>query len=80
MSLTVSPFGTRPATMIGASAIARDITEQNRDIEQLRDSEARLRSIVESAVDGIIVIDAAGIDRGVQPGRRAPVRLYAPPR
>ena len=31
-------------------------------------SEARLRSVVESAVDGIIVIDAARDRRGVQPG------------
>jgi len=38
------------------------------EIERLRESEARLRSIVESAVDGIIVIDARGRIEAFNPG------------
>jgi two-component system sensor kinase FixL len=61
VSLTISPLRNEAGEIIGASTIARDITQQNSAVAQLRNSEARLRSVVESAVDGIIVIDAAGI-------------------
>jgi two-component system sensor kinase FixL len=42
------------------TGILHDLTEQVRLHEQLRSSEAHWRSIVESAVDGIVVIDARG--------------------
>jgi two-component system sensor kinase FixL len=61
VSLTISPLRNEAGEIMGASTIARDITQRNSDFTQLRNSEARLRSVVESAVDGIIVIDAAGI-------------------
>ena len=58
VALSISPILDQGGHIIGASAIARDITQQKRDNEKLRDSEARLRSILESAVDGIVVIDS----------------------
>jgi len=61
VSLTISPLRNEAGEIMGASTIARDITQRNSDLAQLKTSEARLRSVVESAVDGIIVIDAAGI-------------------
>jgi two-component system sensor kinase FixL len=60
VSLTISPIRDAAGSIIGASAIGRDVTARKRDLVDLGDSEARLRSIVESAVDGIIVIDARG--------------------
>jgi two-component system, LuxR family, sensor kinase FixL len=60
VSLTVSPVRDVSGAVIGAMAVARDITERNRDIEKLRENEARLRSIVDAAVDAIILIDARG--------------------
>ncbi len=42
------------------TGILHDLSERVRLEERLRASEARWRSIVESAVDGIVVIDAAG--------------------
>jgi PAS domain S-box-containing protein len=43
-----------------STGILHDLTERVRLDERLRSSEAHWRSIVESAVDGIIVIDARG--------------------
>jgi len=68
VSLKLSPIRNASGTVIGALAVARDITERNRDVEKLRESEARLRSIVDSAVDAIILIDARGHIESFNPG------------
>jgi two-component system sensor kinase FixL len=60
VALSISPILDEAGRIVGASAIGRDITEHRKDVKNLRDSEARLRSILESAVDGIIVIDSHG--------------------
>ena len=60
VALSISPIRDAMGHLVGASTIARDITERNRELQALKDSEARLRSILESAVDGIVVIDARG--------------------
>ncbi|MEO8259881.1 MAG: PAS domain S-box protein [Acidobacteriota bacterium] len=60
VALSISPIRDASGTIVGASAIAREITERRREVQALKDSEARLRSVLESAVDGIVVIDAQG--------------------
>jgi two-component system sensor kinase FixL len=60
ISLTVSPIEDSAGLIVGASTIARDITERKRIEQALSSSEARWRAIIESAVDGIVVIDARG--------------------
>ena len=60
VSLTVSPIVDATGRVVGASAIARDITEAKRVEAALRASEERYRSIIDSAVDAIIVIDRRG--------------------
>ncbi len=60
VSLAVSPIKGADGRIVGASAIAREITARKESERALRSSEARLRSVVESAVDAIIVIDARG--------------------
>ena len=60
VSLTVSPIKNATGHVVGASAMARDITARKRADLALRTSEARWRSIVDSAVDGIVVIDVHG--------------------
>jgi two-component system sensor kinase FixL len=68
VSLSISPVKDAAGHVVGASTIARDITAKKRDIRRLRESEARLRSIVEAAVDGIIVIDVHGVVEAFNPG------------
>jgi two-component system sensor kinase FixL len=68
VSLSISPVRDAAGSIIGASTIARDITARKRDVRMLKESEARLRSIVDAAVDGIIVIDARGMIEAFNPG------------
>lgn len=67
VSLTVSPIRDARGDIIGASAIARDMTEHKRLAEALRESEDRHRTIVDTAVDGIITIDDRGLVESLNP-------------
>jgi two-component system, LuxR family, sensor kinase FixL len=60
VALTLAPLHGAPGQVIGVVATARDVGAQRRAERALRSSEARWRAIVETAVDGIIVIDADG--------------------
>ncbi len=60
MSLTVAPVCDASGRVIGASATAHDITQQKQAEAARRVSEARWHAVFDSAVDGIIVIDAQG--------------------
>jgi len=56
VSLTVSPVKDAAGCVVGASKIARDITEQRRIEEALRESEEQFRSMAETAADAIFQI------------------------
>jgi PAS domain S-box-containing protein len=58
---------------LGIIAVAQDITERQKAEEGLREREARLSSIIETAPDAIITIDPKGI---VQSVSRAAERLF----
>ncbi len=49
VSVTVSPLRDSAGTVIGASKVARDISKQKRAEEELRDSEERLRALVNAS-------------------------------
>jgi two-component system sensor kinase FixL len=68
VSLSVSPIRDEFGAIVGAATIARDITLQKRDVQKLTESEARLRSVVDAAVDAIIVIDERGLIEAFNPG------------
>ncbi|MBI3601712.1 MAG: PAS domain S-box protein [Candidatus Omnitrophica bacterium] len=60
ISLTVSPIVDIDGRVLGASGIARDITERKRAERTIRSSEARYHAILKSALDGIISADIKG--------------------
>jgi two-component system sensor kinase FixL len=61
VSLSVVPIADRSGLIVGATAIARDISSRlHADFVQ-RTTEARWRAILDSTVDAIIVIDAHGV-------------------
>jgi PAS domain S-box-containing protein len=57
VSLTMSPVKDATGKIVGASTVARDISGHKRVEEALRESEARLRIILESVQTGIVIID-----------------------
>ena len=57
VSLNVSPILDNEGQVVGASAIGHDITERKQVEEALSESQSRLASIIDSAMDAIITID-----------------------
>jgi len=58
--LTVSPIRDVDHAVVGTSLLGRDITARTQTEEALRRSEATSRAFLESASEGIVVVDAAG--------------------
>ncbi|HYH83261.1 MAG TPA: PAS domain S-box protein, partial [Longimicrobium sp.] len=58
--LAISPLPGPDGRVIGASTIARDITERKRTEAALRASEARYRRLIETAEEGIWLLDTTG--------------------
>ena len=75
VSLTFSPILER-GRVVGASAIARDVTARKRDDEARRASGERYRTLMEQANDAILVCDATG--RILEANRRAEELLSRP--
>lgn len=67
VSVNITPITDDDGRVLGAAAIARDMTGQRRTERALQSSEAHWRSIIRSAVDGIVVINARGTIEAVNP-------------
>jgi PAS domain S-box-containing protein len=78
ISLTVSPIRTADGTIIGASKIARDISERRKAQEKQREVEQLFRSLFDSAPIGVFLCDRSGViqvynERAAQIWGRRPV-------
>jgi PAS domain S-box-containing protein len=60
VSLTISPIRDAEGKVIGASNVARDVTEQKRMERALRESEERFRAIVETTPECVKLLSAEG--------------------
>jgi len=60
VSVTISPVKDAEGTIIGASAIARDVTDRKRVEEKLMESESQFRSLVHDAPHGIYRVTLHG--------------------
>jgi protein-histidine pros-kinase len=58
--LTISPIRDVDQAVIGTSLLGRDITARTQTEQALRRSEATSRAFLESASEGIVVVDTAG--------------------
>ncbi|MBI2893500.1 MAG: PAS domain S-box protein, partial [Deltaproteobacteria bacterium] len=60
VSLTVSPIHDHRGRVVGASSIARDITERKRVDEQARATSQYARSLIEASLDPLVTISPDG--------------------
>ncbi|HJU18726.1 MAG TPA: PAS domain S-box protein [Stellaceae bacterium] len=61
VALTVSPIRDAEGRIIGASKIARDLSDSRATEAARRDSAAQLQAILDTVLDGMIVIDEHGV-------------------
>jgi two-component system sensor kinase FixL len=61
VALTIAPMLDESGQVIGATKIARDITETTVRYRELRQNEALFRSILETIPDAMVVINARGV-------------------
>ncbi|MFZ1109966.1 MAG: PAS domain S-box protein [Rhodomicrobium sp.] len=72
-SSNFAPIRDGNGEIIGAVVTARDITEQKRAEKRLRESEAQLRSIIDTAADAIVVVDEKGV---IQSANRSTASIF----
>ncbi|MDQ3234399.1 MAG: PAS domain S-box protein, partial [Pseudobdellovibrionaceae bacterium] len=60
ISLSISPIYTRSGTVLGASFIARDVTERRQVEEKARSASQYARELIEASLDPLVTISAEG--------------------
>jgi two-component system sensor kinase FixL len=73
VSIAISPIEGPQGRVTGFTLTARDITDRLRNNRALQIAEARWRALVDSTVDGMIIIDASG---GIEAFNPAAERLF----
>jgi len=77
VSLSISPLRSPSGALVGASKIARDITERKNAEDALLESEEMARGIIETALDAFIQMDAGRPGDWVEPAGGGAIRLVA---
>jgi PAS domain S-box-containing protein len=72
-SMVITALRDASGNVRGFAKVSRDITERKRHEEALRKSEERTRSILETALDAVVVIDVEGV---VQEWNRAAEQMF----
>ena len=67
LSVALAPIRDAAGAIVGASAIARDITERKRTEDALRLSEHHFRTLVEQSLDLVAILEANGTYRYASP-------------
>ena len=60
VSLTVSPIKNKRGLIVGASTIARDITESKKAEEKIRESQKKYQITFDSSMDALMLLDEKG--------------------
>lgn len=60
VSVTISPIRDKQGNIVGASAIARDVTAAKKTRTALQETESRAESLFQSAAQGIVIVDRSG--------------------
>ncbi len=63
----MSPIRDTEGGLVGFTKVARDITENRRAEEAVREAAVRLKAIVDTAVDGIVTMDERGVVETMNP-------------
>ena len=61
VSMIISPIRATGGEVIAASAIARDVTEQNALVQRLSEAQYYTRSLIEASIDPMMTTDASGV-------------------
>ena len=61
LKTTKVPFHDADGEVIGLVGVSRDVTEEREAQEAIRESEARMRSVLDAAPNVIVIIDADGV-------------------
>jgi PAS domain S-box-containing protein len=72
-NVVITALRERSGALLGFAKVSRDMTERKRYEEALRKSESRTRSILETAIDAITVMDTEGV---VQEWNPAAERMF----
>jgi PAS domain S-box-containing protein len=65
VSISITPIRDARGRITGAATIVRDMSHRDQAEAQIRDSEQRIRAILDTAADAIITIDQRGIIQSV---------------